>query len=82
MIWYNLLYTKAKISTEQTTEFWNKLQISEQRGDLTSKNEYMSRIVSFRPDTQDTGAEEGRLHEVALTAMKVVNDPHLLPYPL
>jgi len=28
------------------------------------------------------GAEEDRLHEVALTAIKVANDPHLLPYPL
>jgi len=27
-------------------------------------------------------AEEDRLREVALTAMKVANDPHLLPYPL
>jgi len=28
------------------------------------------------------GAEEDRLHEVALTVIKVANDPHLLPYPL
>jgi len=27
------------------------------------------------------GFEEDRLHEVALTAMKAANNPHLLPYP-
>jgi len=32
--------------------------------------------------TRPIGAEEDCLHEVALTAMKVVNDHHLLPYPL
>jgi len=32
--------------------------------------------------TGSRGAEEDRLHEVALTAMKVANDPHLLSYPL
>jgi len=30
----------------------------------------------------DLGAEEDRLHEVALTAMKAANDHHQLFYPV
>jgi len=42
----------------------------------------ISYTVTINNITINYGAEEDRLHEVALTAMKVANDPHLLPYSL
>jgi len=49
------------------------------------KQKYYSLYVvmhKFPINKRRTGAEEDRLHEVALTVIKVANDPHLLSYPL
>jgi len=43
----------------------------------------VSNVVKlFNVYTDVKGAEEDCLHEMTLMAMKVANDPHLLPYPL
>jgi len=48
------------------------------------KYEEYSEDVTMRQSVvkPSSGAEEDRFHEVVLTAIKVANGPHILPYPL
>jgi len=43
---------------------------------------YAPPVYCYLIDKRKLDAEENHLHELALTAMKVANDPHLLPFPL
>jgi len=62
-------------------------KIDKQNNEIKKKVLYKRKTDCYKINiniwnTNRNGAEEDRLHEVALTAMKVANDPHLLPYPL